>query len=136
MRRGVVQCLQNDKRRAFRAILRRAERPDRQDPCRRCASHQPRVRHDRARDAGAVDMRAFLAAERVEAARNRVREFRMLEIDSGIDHGDRDVGAMGQRMGQRQSKFRERILGGITFGQFSLLLLQKIAQVSAAPNES
>ena len=96
---------------------------------RRRASHQPRMRHDRAGDAGAVDMRAFLAAERIEAVRDRVREFRMPDVDSGIDHGDGDVGAMGQRMRLRQSKFRERILRGIALGQRRLLVLQQIAEI-------
>src|SRR5258705_7232684 len=56
------------------------------------------MRYDRAGDAGAVDMWAFLAAERIKGANNRIRKFRMSDVDSGIDNGDGDVGAMGQRM--------------------------------------
>src|SRR6267154_275019 len=74
------------------------------------------MRYDRAGDAGAVDMWAFLAAERIKGANNRIRKFRMSDVDSGIDNGDGDVGAMGQRMRLGQSKFQKRILGGITLG--------------------
>ncbi len=87
------------------------------------------MRHDRAGDAGAVDMRTFLAAERVEAISNRVRKLRMLEVDSGIDHRNGDVGAVGQRMCLGQSKFCKRVLRGIAFGQCRLLVLQYITEI-------
>ena len=75
------------------------------------------MRHDRAGNAGAMDMRTFLAAERVEGVRDRVREFRMFDVDSGIDHGNGDIGAVGERMRLGQSKFGQRVLRGIAFGQ-------------------
>ena len=87
------------------------------------------MRHDRAGNAGAMDVRTFLAAKRVEGVRNRVREFRMFDVDSGIDHGNGDIGAVGQRMCLRQSKFRQRVLRGIALGQRRLLVLQQIAEI-------
>jgi hypothetical protein len=40
------------------------------------------VRHDRAGNAGAVNMRTFLAAECIERGRDRIREFGMVDVDS------------------------------------------------------
>ena len=71
-----------------------------------------RMRHDRAGNAGAVDMRAFLAAERIEAVGDRIGKFRMFDVDAGVDHGNGDVHAAGQRMRLRQSKLGDRILRG------------------------
>ena len=78
----IVEALENDIGRAFRRARRTAERPDRQQPRLRRAPDQPRMRHDRAGDAGAVDMRTFLAAERVETVGDRIGEFRMLDVDT------------------------------------------------------
>ena len=66
VRRRVIECLQDHERRALPAVRRHRESADRQNPRCRSAAHQPRVRHDRAGDAGAVDVRTFLAAERIE----------------------------------------------------------------------
>jgi len=87
------------------------------------------MRHDRAGDAGAVDMRTLLAAKCIERGCDRVRKFGVVDVNSGIDHGNGNVGAMGQRMCLGQSKFRDRILRRIALGQFRLLLLQDIAEV-------
>ena len=86
------------------------------------------MRDDRTRNAGAVNMRPFPAAERIEAVRDRVGKFGMPDVDAGIDHRDGDVGAMGQPVRLRQTKFRERILGGIALGRWRLVL-QQIAEV-------
>ena len=61
---------------------RRAERADRQQPRLRRASHQLGMRDDRAGNAGAVDMRTFLAAERVETVGDRIGEFGMFDVDA------------------------------------------------------
>ena len=58
------------------------ERADRQKPCLRRTSHQLGMRHDRAGNAGAVDMRAFLAAERVEMIRDRIGKLGMLGVNA------------------------------------------------------
>src|SRR5882724_12211955 len=87
------------------------------------------MRHDGAGYAGAMAMWAFLAAERIKGACNRVRKFRMSDVDSGIDNGDGNVGAMRQRMRLRQSKFQKRVLGGIALGRCWLLVLQQIAEI-------
>ena len=81
------------------------------------------MRHDRAGNAGAVDMRAFLAAERVEAVGDRIGEFRMFGVDAGIDHRNGDVHAAGERMRLRQSKLRDRILRGIALGRAIFFLI-------------
>ena len=57
-----------------------------------------------------MGVRTFLAAERVERRDRDVSEFGMFEIDTGIDHGNRHIGAMGKRVRLRQAKFRKRIL--------------------------
>ena len=115
---GVVQSLEDDDRRCFpRRCAAGAERADRQKPGLRRASHQPGMRHDRAGNAGAVDMRTFLAAERIEIVRDRIGKFGMRGVDAGIDHRNGDVHAAGQRMRLRQPKLRDRILRGIALGQ-------------------
>src|SRR6266481_7871783 len=91
------------------------------------------MRHDGAGYAGAMAMWAFLAAERIKGACNRIRKFRMPDVDSGIDNGDGNVGAMRQRMRLGQSKFQKRILGGIALGDCRLLVLQRIAEVRLHP---
>ena len=86
------------------------------------------MRGDRAGNAGAVDVRAFLAAERVKAVGNRIGEFRMFGVDAEIDHGDGDVHAMRQLVRLRQAKLRHGILRGIAFAR-RLLVLQPIAEI-------
>ena len=60
----------------------RAEGADRQQPRLRRAAHQPGMRDDRAGNAGAVDMRAFVAAERIETVGDRIGEFGMFDVDA------------------------------------------------------
>ena len=87
------------------------------------------MRRDRARNGGAVDMRAFIAAERIETACNRIREFRMCDVDTGIDDGNGDVCAVRQCMRLGQSKLQNRVLRRIAFGQRRFLLLQHITEI-------
>ena len=88
----------------------------------RRAAHQPRMRGDRTGNTGAVDVRAFLAAERVKTVGDGVGEFGMADVDAGIDHGDGDVHAVRQRMRLRQAQLRHGILRGIAFGRRLLVL--------------
>jgi len=53
----------------------------------------------------------------------------MFDVDAGIDHRNRDVGAVGQRMRLGQSKFRKRVLRRIALSQFRLLLLQEMTEI-------
>ncbi len=76
-----------------------------------------------------MDVRTLLAAKRVEAVRDRIGKFRMLRIDSGIDHGNGHVGAVGELVRFGQSKFRDRVLAGIALGQGRFLILQDITEV-------
>ena len=68
------------------------------------------MRHDGAGNAGAVNVRALGAAERIEIVGDGIGKFRMLGVDAGVDHGDRHVGAMRQRMCLRQAELGQRIL--------------------------
>ena len=129
MRRREIQTLDDHEGGAFRPVRRSAEGADRQKPCRRRAAHQPRMRNDRAGNAGAVNMRAFPAAQRVEAFRDGVRQFGMANIDAGIDHRHPDVGAARQPVRFRQPQFLECVLCRVAFGGRRLLLLQQIAEV-------
>ena len=118
VRRRVIESLQDHKRSAFRAVLHALPKARIAKIC--AAGALPINRacdDDRAGDAGAVDMRTFLAAERIEESAIESGEFRMLDVDPGIDHGNRDIGAIGQLVRLRQSKFRHRILRGIALGQ-------------------
>ena len=88
-----------------------------------------RMGGDRAGNAGAVDMRPFLAAKRIKAVGDRVGQFGMVGVDAGIDHGDRDVHAVRERVRLRQPKLRQRILRGIALGRRGLLVLQPITEI-------
>ena len=87
------------------------------------------MRRDGARNCSAVDMRAFLAAERIETVCNRIPQFRMRDVYAGIDHGNGDVCAMRKCMRLGQSKFQNRVLRRIAFGQCRFLLLQHITEI-------
>lgn len=88
---GVIQCLQDHIGIAFCSPRCRAERADRQNPRRRRTSHQPCMRRDGARDAGAEDVRTFLGSKRVEGVGDGVRKFRVFDVDAGIDHRNREL---------------------------------------------
>ena len=60
---------------------------------------------DGAGNAGAVDMGAFLAAERVESVGDGIGEFGMAGVDAEIDHGDCHVHAVRQPVRLRQLEF-------------------------------
>lgn len=126
---GVIQCLQDHIGIAFCSPRCRAERADRQNPRRRRTSHQPCMRRDGARDAGAEDVRTFLGSKRVEGVGDGVRKFRVFDVDAGIDHRNRDIGAMGERMRLRQPQFRKRILRRIALERCRGLVLQQIAEI-------
>ena len=53
----------------------------------------------------------------------------MFDVDSGIDHGNGHIGAVGELVRLGQSKFRDRVLAGIARGQGRLLVLQDITEV-------
>ena len=53
----------------------------------------------------------------------------MLEIDGGVDDGDRDVGAIGKRVGLRQAKLCLRIFRGVAFSRACALALEGVAEV-------
>jgi hypothetical protein len=53
----------------------------------------------------------------------------MFDVDSGIDHGNRDVDAASQGMGLGQSQLGERVLRGIALGQYNGMVLQQIAEI-------
>ena len=72
---------------------------------------------DRPGDAGAMHMRTILAVECIEARGNRTGEFRMIGVDSGIDHRNGDVAAVRQRMRFRQPQLCQRILRRVAFGR-------------------
>ena len=129
MGRSVVQGFQDHERGAFGRVRRSAERTDRQYPGRGRAPDQPRMGRDRACDAGAVRMRAFLAAQRIKAGRNGVRKFGMIDVDGRIDHGNDDIGAVRKPVGLSQPKFDNGILGGIALAQNRPLLLQQITKI-------
>ena len=65
----------------------------------RRGADQPRMRRDRAGDAGAVDMRLLVALKRVERADDAAGKLRMVCIDAGIDHRDDDAVAARHGMG-------------------------------------
>jgi hypothetical protein len=125
---GVVQALDDDVGRALRATGRAAEGADGDDARFRRTAHQSAMSGNGASNAGAVDMGAFLAAERVERIGNRIGEFGVTGVDAGVDHGDRHIHAVGQHVRLRQLEFRDRILRGITFGGRPGVL-QQIAEI-------
>src|SRR6202521_4004388 len=53
----------------------------------------------------------------------------MFDVYTGIDHGNGDVDAVGQRMRLGQSKFQKRVLRWIALGQCRLLVLQDVAEI-------
>ncbi|MGY3124828.1 hypothetical protein ACVWXQ_008765 [Bradyrhizobium sp. S3.14.4] len=88
------------------------------------------MRHDGTGNAGAMDMRALGAAERIKVVGDGMGELGMLGVDAGVDHGNRHVGAVRQRMRLRQAKPGQRVLRGIALGRHRrFLILEHVAEV-------
>ena len=125
----IVQSSQDHIGGALGAFGSCAECADRQQPRLRRATHQPGMGDDRTGNAGAVNMRTFAAAERVEVVGDRIGEFGMFGVDTGIDHRDGDVHAAGERMRLRQPKLGDGILRGVPLDRGLLLLLQEVSEI-------
>src|SRR5579863_4775931 len=104
-----IETPEDHKGGTFSAFAGSAKGADRQNMRLRRTSHQPNMRDDRTGNAGAVSMRPFLAAKRIERRDRDARELGMPEIDTGVDHGDRRVRPFGDRMRFPQSQFQTRI---------------------------
>lgn len=66
----------------------------------------------------------------VEMIGDGIGEFGMLGVDAGVDHGNRDVGSVRQRMRLRQAEFCQRILRGIALDRYGrFLVLEHVAEV-------
>src|SRR5262249_56095863 len=68
----------------------------------------------RARHASAVRVRLLRCASRVEALRHGILEIGMRDVDFGIDHGDRHVGAADQAVDVGNLELLQHVLRGIS----------------------
>jgi hypothetical protein len=99
-----VDALEDVERGAFGGRRGGGEGVHSEQPRGRRSPEQPLVRGNRACHAGAVRVRIFRRANRVEALRHRALEVRMRDVDFRIDHRDRHVGATDHAMNVRSGR--------------------------------
>ena len=112
--RGVVrrplQAFVDGERRSVGLVLGAVERARRQQRGVRRDAQELTVRGNRTRHGRAVPMRSLFTAQRIEAFHDRAFQIRIVRVDFGIDHRDRNILSRRDLMRPNDLQFFQHVL--------------------------